>query len=51
MRRTLRRFIAEMTQRSYRGNPFPFDQLYSVENRARVAEAVAHAAGIQRGTA
>lgn len=40
------RFVAAMTEASYRGNPFPCPELYSSHNIARVKDAVALGAGI-----
>ncbi len=39
-------FVAQMTQASYRGNPFPYPELYSAENIARVKYAIMDGAGI-----
>lgn len=36
-------FVARMTEQSYPGNPFPHADLYSEQNRRRVADAIVHA--------
>lgn len=40
------RFVAQMTEVSYRGNPFPYPELYSPKNIARVKHAIMDGAGI-----
>jgi hypothetical protein len=36
----LEHFIAQMVEISYRGNPFPYEHLYSKENIDNIIEAV-----------
>lgn len=47
---TAEHFVAQMTEVSYRGNPFPYPELYSPENIARVKHAIRQGAGITDGS-
>ena len=38
-----------MTEASYRGNPFPYPELYSERNIARVKHAIMDGAGLAKG--
>jgi hypothetical protein len=40
---TVENFVARMVEQCYRGNPFPHTDLYSVENRKCVVDAIARA--------
>jgi hypothetical protein len=45
---TVKQFVAQLVQRSFPGNPFPFEGLYTAQNRERVVDAILQAAGIAR---
>jgi len=45
-RNAVERFVAQMTEQSYPGNPFPHAQLYSDANRRHVVDAIADALGL-----
>ncbi|GGA11959.1 hypothetical protein GCM10010923_23300 [Blastomonas marina] len=46
---TAEHFVAAMTEASYRGNPFPYPELYSERNIARVKHAIMDGAGLAKG--
>lgn len=42
-------FVAQMTEASYPGNPFPYPGLYSSDNISRVVEAIVQGSGLEGG--